>query len=85
MFAQPLPRDPRIGLPIPDSPYPHTQIGSRTSRRTGDTYRQAREFGYDGEIIRDIDFTNHRRADHTNPHQHRYNQLTGKRKSAEPL
>lgn len=86
MFAPafPLPRD-KSGRPIADSPNPHTQIGIKTSRRTGETYIQAREFGYNGEIIKDIDFTNHRRADHTNPHQHRYNQTTGKRQSAEPL
>jgi len=86
LFAPPLPlpRD-KSGIAIADSSYPHTQIGTRISRRTGETYIQAREFGYNGEIIKDIDFTNHQRYDHTNPHQHRYNQTTGKRQAAEPL
>ncbi|NJL91932.1 MAG: hypothetical protein HC916_20735 [Coleofasciculaceae cyanobacterium SM2_1_6] len=44
--------------------------------------RISREFRDNGQIIRDIDFPDHRRADHTNPHQHRYNQLTGKRQAA---
>lgn len=86
MFAPPLPlRRDKHGIAIDDSFYPHTQLGMRTSRRRGETYIQAREFGYNGEIIKDIDFTNHQRFDHTNPHQHRYNQTTGKRQSAEPL
>jgi hypothetical protein len=85
LFDQPLPRDPKTGRPVPDSPYPHTQIGIRASRRTGQTYIQAREFGYNGEIIRDIDFTNHQRFDHTNLHQHRYDKVTGKRQAAQPL
>jgi hypothetical protein len=63
-----LPRD-QNGVPIPDSAYPHTQLGSQTGR-TG-AYPQAREFGYDGQPVRDIDFTTHGRpGSHTNPHQH---------------
>lgn len=33
---------------------------------------QAREFDEKGKPIRDIAFTDHGRADHTNPHQHIY-------------
>ena len=34
---------------------------------------QAREFDADGNVIKDIDFTDHNRPkEHTNPHQHRY-------------
>jgi hypothetical protein len=80
----PLPRD-QDGRAIANSPYPHTQIGRKTSRRRDETYIQAREFGNNGKVIKDIDFTNHGRFDHTNPHQHRYNQITGKRQSAEPF
>jgi hypothetical protein len=82
---RPLPRDPHTGRPVPDSPYPHTQLGKRTSRRTGETYRQAREFGEQGLPVKDIDFTNHGRKDHLNPHQHRIDPNTGKRLGPEPL
>jgi hypothetical protein len=85
MFDQPLPRDPRTALPVPDSPYPHTQLGNRYSRRRDETYRQAREFGFDGQLMRDIDFTSHGRRDHTNPHQHCYDPTTGRRLPAAPL
>lgn len=69
----PLPRDAN-GRPVPDSPYPHTQLGKRTSPTRGETYPQAREFGPDGKVVRDIDWTDHDRPrEHTNPHQHIYN------------
>ncbi|MGG6269680.1 hypothetical protein ACQ4M3_30245 [Leptolyngbya sp. AN03gr2] len=84
-FNQPLPRDPKTGRALPDSSFPHTQLGQRTSRRRNETYTRVREFGENGKLIRDIDFTNHDRADHTNPHQHRYDANTGKRMSAEPI
>ncbi|MCD8043555.1 MAG: RHS repeat-associated core domain-containing protein [Tannerellaceae bacterium] len=45
----------------------HTQLGNRKGK-----YRQAREFDASGKEIRDIDFTDHKRSDHTNPHQHIY-------------
>ncbi|WP_275004446.1 polymorphic toxin-type HINT domain-containing protein [Promicromonospora iranensis] len=80
-----LPRDSH-GRNIPDSEFPHTQLGQG---RKG-TYPAAREFGNDGEVIRDIHWTDHgRAAQHTNPHQHRYtDNPTGgdkKRGPAEPL
>jgi hypothetical protein len=55
---------------IPDSPYPHTQLGTEISRKAG-PYTAAREFGENGEWKRDIHFTDHGRPqNHTNPHQH---------------
>jgi hypothetical protein len=85
MYDHPLPRDPLTGSPVPDSEYPHTQLGLRVSRRRGKTYRQMREFGNNGKLVRDIDCTNHDRYDHANPHQHRYDPITGKRLAAEPV
>ncbi len=83
-FDDDLPRDSN-GRALPDSPFPHIQLGQRTSRRRKKTYTQVREFGENGKLIRDIDFTDHDRGDHTNPHQHRYDAITGKRMSAEPI
>lgn len=81
-----LPRD-KNGVPVPDSEYPHTQLGTKEGR--SETYGQAREFDADGNPVKDIDFTDHGRADHTNPHQHEYleNETGGtpKRGPAEPL
>jgi hypothetical protein len=76
-----LPRT-RHGEPIPDlraAGYPHTQLGERLSRR-GNPYNQAREFGYGGRHVKDIDFTDHNDpAIHPNPHQHRIDPVTGTR------
>jgi hypothetical protein len=80
-----LPRDARTGRPVPDVLDPHTQLSRRTSRRTGETYVQAREFGAGGVHIRDIDFTDHRLTGHPLPHQHRIDPATGRRLAAEPL
>jgi RHS repeat-associated protein len=80
-----LPRDPASGRPIPESENPHTQLGQRTSRHRGETYTQGREFGTGGRHIRDVDFTNHGRRDHPNPHQHRIDPKTGRRLEPEPL
>lgn len=63
-----LPSD-ENGVFIPDTDYPHTQLGQRKGRK--ETYPQAREFGENGEPIRDIDFTDHcRPQNHPLPHQH---------------
>ncbi|MEM7049751.1 MAG: RHS repeat-associated core domain-containing protein, partial [Acidobacteriota bacterium] len=78
-----LPRD-EYGNAIPDVNLPHTQLGRRSSAKSGE-YTQAREFGHDGEKVRDVDFTNHGRGDHPDPHQHRYDPSTGKRLRAEEL
>ncbi|WP_220452003.1 polymorphic toxin-type HINT domain-containing protein [Propionibacterium australiense] len=82
-----LPRD-KNGVPVPDSNYPHTQLGTRTGRNG--SYPQAREFGENGELVKDIDFTDHGRpGNHPNPHQHRWlpNETGGspKRGGPEPL
>ena len=67
-MPRPLPRN-EHGVPIPSSPAPHTQIGEQTGRRG--SYRQTREWGADGEMVRDIDWTDHGRPqNHTNPHEH---------------
>jgi hypothetical protein len=79
-----LPRDPRTGNPVPESSDPHTQIGTRQGS-DGIPYPQAREFGPSGKPVRDIDFTNHGRRDHVNPHQHDYDPKTGKRGRAVPF
>ncbi len=63
------------GVGIPDSEAygrSYTQLGTQVSERGGYSYVKAREFGADGKAIRDIEFTDHRRKDHTNPHQHRW-------------
>jgi len=81
-----LPRDPKSGKPVPESQNPHTQLGTRNSKsRPGDTYTQGREFGKGGKHVKDVDFTNHGRSDHTSPHQHKIDPNTGKRGKAEPL
>jgi RHS repeat-associated protein len=81
---RPLPRD-ETGKPVPESENPHTQLGTRTSKKTGEKYTQGREFGEGGKHIKDIDFTNHGRSDHPNPHEHRIDPKTGKRLGAEPF
>jgi RHS repeat-associated protein len=65
----PLPRA-AGGQYAPDSEYPHTQLGTRESRKAA-PYTQGLEFGADGRPIRRIDHTDHGRPqNHTNPHQH---------------
>ena len=68
-----LPKD-KYGNKIPDSEYPHTQLGTKNGRNG--SYTQGREWGVDdnGKLApkRDIDFTDHGRSDHPNPHQHTY-------------
>ena len=78
-----LPRT-KHGDPIPDSKYPHTQLGQRTDG--GHTYNQARTWDYNAKgnlgAKKDIDFSNHGApSTHPNPHQHR---LTPNNPAAEP-
>jgi len=80
-----LPRD-KHGHKVPSSDYPHTQLGTQTSKRKGTSYRQTREWGEKGDRgydnmtpKRDIDWTDHGRSDHTNPHTHEYDLETGRR------
>ncbi len=70
---RPLPKD-KDGVPIPDTDAPHTQLGTKGSkRRPGQTYPQAREFGKDVKPVKDIDFTDHGELRiHNNPHEHPY-------------
>jgi hypothetical protein len=66
----PLPRD-QYGNPMPSSSSPHTQIGTKNGSKG--PYTQAREFGENGQLVKDIDFTDHGRPSiHSNPHQHRW-------------
>ena len=65
-----LPRSPTGGL-APSSMDPHTQIGWRDGRRSG--YVQTREFGPNGQPVKQIDWTDHGRpGQHTDPHVHDY-------------
>jgi hypothetical protein len=81
-----LPRSPD-GVAEGDVEYPHTQLGKRKGSR-GD-YPVSREFDENGEVVRDIDWTDHGRADHADPHQHKYGKNstggTKKRGQHEPL
>jgi RHS repeat-associated protein len=82
----PLPRD-KNGNLKPESSRPHAQLGTRKKGRKG-KYPQGREFGENGDHIKDIDFTDHGR-DHPNPHEHQIipNETGGtpKRGPARPL
>jgi RHS repeat-associated protein len=80
----PLPRT-QHGRNVPSSQHPHTQLGTKTSTKTGENYTQAREWGENGTHVRDVHFTNHGRPDHSVPHQHRIDPNTGKRGSQEPF
>ena len=66
--SRPLPLD-EYGVPIPDTDVPHTQLRTR-KKSSSEEYPQAREFDKDGNPVRDIDFTDHKRPGHPNPHQH---------------
>jgi RHS repeat-associated protein len=86
--SDPLRRDAN-GKAVPDpeaSGAAHTQLGTRQSKsQPGTEYKQAREFDANGKPVKDIDFTNHGRSDHSNPHQHSYDPATGQRGRKEPL
>ncbi|MEQ1504138.1 MAG: hypothetical protein ABMB14_17985 [Myxococcota bacterium] len=56
------------GDPV-DSQYPHTQLGTRQDGSKAPTSRRV-EFGDGGKPVKDIDFTNRGRKDHTSPHEH---------------
>jgi hypothetical protein len=82
-----LPKD-KNGNPVPDSEHPHTQL--RTRKGSKGPYRKTREWGKDGKLEKDIDWTDHGRPkDHPNLHQHRWQPNptggTPQRGSAEPL
>ena len=82
---QELPKD-KHGHKVPSSDLAHTQLGTKTSKRKGNSYVQTREWedknnrGYDEQTPKkDVDWTDHGKADHTTPHEHPYNKETGKR------
>lgn len=64
---RPLPQN-EDGVPIPDSDTPHTQLGMKNGSKG--KYPKAREFAENGRPVKDIEFTDHGRDDHPNPHQH---------------
>lgn len=68
---RPLPKD-KDGVPIPETDAPHTQLGTKKSkRRPGEKYPQAREFDENGKPVKTIDFTDHKEPSiHPNPHTH---------------
>ena len=68
---RPLPLTP-AGVPISDTDAPHTQLGTKDSkRRHGEKYPQAREFDSNGKPVKTIDFTDHGEPlIHQNPHEH---------------
>ena len=76
----PIRRD-SSGNPTPDPEAegsPHTQLGTRTSRSSGETYRQAVEFDGAGNPKNRKDFTDHGRpGNHSNPHQHDFEKVSG--------
>ncbi len=89
-----LPTDIKSGVGIPDPEAlgrPHTQLGIQESQNKTKNYvyTKAREFDADGIAVRDLEFTDHLRKDHPNPHQHRWipNETGGTRKRGgfEPL
>jgi hypothetical protein len=70
------------GVRIAESEYSHIELGWQVST-TGTAYPQAREWDDDGNMVRDIDFTDHNRPKlHPNPHYHLWepNQMVGSRK-----
>jgi len=66
--ALPLPRT-TGGEPASLSQYPHTQVGTRTGSRVGQ-YHQSRRFDEGGRVENRIDWTDHGRAGHADPHVH---------------
>ena len=67
-----------IPLPDPMADGPHTVLGGKTSSKTGGIYRQTATFPegtwptINGKNVpwSEVHWTNHGRADHSNPHQH---------------
>ncbi len=66
-----LPRNKNwTSAPDPNAKWPHTQLGTKDWRKW--TYKQGREFNWDWQEVKRIDFTDHwHPANHTNPHQHK--------------
>jgi RHS repeat-associated protein len=85
----PLRRDPASGKAIPDPEAvgaPHTQLGTKDSKsQPGTSYPQAREFDANGKEVKRVDFTDHGRKDHPNPHEHVADPKTGKLGPPQPV
>jgi len=63
----PLPKS-KHGVFLPSSLDPHTQIGYRNGRGGG--YRQTRQWGTNGKLVKTTDWTSHYHQQHPNPHDH---------------
>ncbi|MBB4961426.1 polymorphic toxin-type HINT domain-containing protein [Micromonospora polyrhachis] len=73
------------GQPKPDVDAPHTQL-YRDNRGKPSEYNAAQEFDENGRLVRQIHWSDHSDPSvHTNPHQHPYDPITGKRGVAIPL
>lgn len=68
---RPMPRG-ENGVDVPDADVPHTQLTTRKGKQG--KYPQAREWGYNDQKVKDIDFTDHGRPiEHPySPHQHKW-------------
>jgi len=67
-----LPTD-KLGVPVPDSPDPHTQLGRSKPKYGSEPQAREWDYGSNGNLQpkRDIDFTDHGTPNiHPNPHQH---------------
>jgi len=87
--SDPLRRDAN-GKAIPDPEAQgaaHSQLGTKTSQSQAGNpqYKQALEYDENGNPVRRIDFTDHGRSDHPDPHQHVIDPNTGKIGPTQPL
>ncbi len=67
-----LPTD-KLGVPVPDSPDPHTQLGRSKPKYGSEPQTREWDYGSNGNLQpkRDIDITDHGTPNiHPNPHQH---------------
>lgn len=68
--ARTLPTD-GYGVPTPDAPYPHTQLGRSKPKYGSEPQAREWDYGSNGKLQpqRDIDFSDHGTPSvHTNPH-----------------
>ncbi|MEM6290962.1 MAG: DUF6531 domain-containing protein [Myxococcota bacterium] len=68
-----LPTD-DLGVPVPDSPYPHSQLGKSKPKYGSEPQAREWDYGSNGNLQphRDIDFTDHGYPNqHAIPHQHK--------------
>lgn len=74
----------RTIFPDPEATGAHTILGERTGS-DGAVCRQGATFDKEGKFIGTTDVTNHRRADHPNPHFHPAKGPGGSKRGAHPL